>query len=172
MNLAGLDATQLEILGAMLISLLLGGLIGFEREAANKPAGLRTHMLVAAAVTLIVDLGDVAIQIFSDRALSSNLVRADPIRIIEAVTAGISFLGAGTILRRRGGKDIEGLTTAASILFTAAVGIAVALSQYIIAVGGTFLALFVLRLVHIVENFLRRQSPALEEEQQEEEEPA
>lgn len=168
MSLADLDVTQLEILGAMFISLVLGGLIGFEREAADKPAGLRTHMLVAAAVTLIVDLGDVAIQIFSDRAVSNSLVRADPIRIIEAVTAGISFLGAGTILRRRGGKDIEGLTTAASILFTAAVGIAVALSQYIIAVGGTFLALFVLRMVHLVESLIRK-DPSAQDEQREEE---
>lgn len=152
-----LDPVQLRILGAMLLSLLLGGLIGFERETANKPAGLRTHMLVAAAVTLIVDLGDVVIAIFSQETVGSDVVQADPIRIIEAVTAGISFLGAGTILQRRN-KTIEGLTTAASILFTAAIGISVALSQYVVAIGGTTLALFVLRLVQVTENMIGNQA--------------
>lgn len=149
--MALLDITQVEILGAMLLSLLLGGLIGFERETANKPAGLRTHMLVAAAVTLIVDLGDVVIASFRQETMG-GLVQTDPLRIIEAVTAGISFLGAGTILRRQKGETVEGLTTAASILFTAAIGIAVALSQFILAIGGTTVALFVLRLVQIFES--------------------
>lgn len=155
MSLAILDPVQLRVLAAMLLSLFLGGLIGFERETANKPAGLRTHMLVAGAVTLIVSLGDIAVALFAEQFLGSQVVRSDPIRIIEAVTAGISFLGAGTIIRRQGGRGIEGLTTAASILFTAAIGIAVALSQFVIAVGGTFLALFTLRMIHFLENMLR-----------------
>lgn len=155
LNLPASQLVQLEILAAMLLSLLLGGLIGYERETANKPAGLRTHMLVAAAVTLIVDLGDIVIAIFSQETAGSSVVQADPIRIIEAVTAGISFLGAGTILRRSDASTVEGLTTAASILFTAAIGISVALSQFIIAIGGTVLALIVLRLVHVLERQVR-----------------
>lgn len=155
LNLPASLLMQLEVLGAMLLSLLLGGLIGYEREAAHKPAGLRTHMLVAAAVTLIVDLGDIVIAIFSQETAGSQLVQADPIRIIEAVTAGISFLGAGTILRHTDARTVEGLTTAASILFTAAIGISVALSQFIIAIGGTILALMILRLVHALETRMR-----------------
>ena len=150
--LAGYE-TQLEILGTVLVALILGGLIGLEREEAEKPAGLRTHMLVAAAAALIVDLGDVMVVQFEARTLGS-LVQADPLRLIEALAAGVSFLGAGTILRRRQGKSVEGLTTAASILFTAALGISVALSQYIVAVGSTVLALITLRLVRIFEERL------------------
>ena len=147
--LAGYE-TQLEILGTVLVSLILGGLIGLEREDAEKPAGLRTHMLVAAAAALIVDLGDVMIVQFNERTLGS-LVQADPLRLIEALAAGVSFLGAGTILRHREGKSVEGLTTAASILFTAGLGISVALSQYVVAVGSTILALITLRLVRMFE---------------------
>lgn len=145
--------TELEILGTVLVALLLGGLIGFEREDAHKPAGLRTHMLVAAAAALIVDLGDVMITHFHQQTLGS-LVQADPLRLIEAVTTGVSFLGAGTILRSRHGKGVEGLTTAASVLFTAALGVSVALSQYVVAVGSTLLALITLRLIRRFEGFL------------------
>lgn len=144
---------ELEILGSVLVALVLGGLIGLEREDAQKPAGLRTHMLVAAAAALIVDLGDVMIAHFSQETMGS-LVQADPLRLIEAVVTGVSFLGAGTILRHRGGKAVEGLTTAASVLFTATLGVSVALSQYLVAVGATVLALITLRLIRIFEGYL------------------
>ena len=145
--------SELEILGTVVVALILGGLIGLEREDAEKPAGLRTHMLVAAAAALFVDLGDVMIVHFNQRTLG-NMVQADPLRLIEALAAGISFLGAGTILRRKHGESVEGLTTAASILFTAGLGISVALSQYIVAVGATLLALITLRLIRIFEMYL------------------
>jgi putative Mg2+ transporter-C (MgtC) family protein len=147
------NLTELEILGSVVVALILGGLIGLEREDAEKPAGLRTHMLVAAASTLIIHLGDVVISHFRVETVG-NLVQADPLRAIEAVITGVSFLGAGTILRRRHGKAVEGLTTAASILFTAALGVSVALSQYIVAVGATLLALLTLRLIRIFEGYL------------------
>lgn len=146
-------AMELEILGSVLVALVLGGLIGLEREDAQKPAGLRTHMLVAAAAALIVDLGDVMIIQFSEQTLG-NLVQADPLRLIEAVVTGVSFLGAGTILRHRGGEAVEGLTTAASVLFTAALGVSVALSQYVVAVGAAILALITLRLIRVFEGYL------------------
>jgi putative Mg2+ transporter-C (MgtC) family protein len=78
------------------------------------------------------------------------------VRIIEAVITGVSFLGAGTILRRGGLSQVEGLTTAASILFTAAVGVSVALSQFVIALGATGLVLVTLRGVGHVERRLER----------------
>lgn len=149
----GSYTTQFEILGSVLVALILGGLIGIEREDAHKPAGLRTHMLVAAAAALLVDLGDVMITSFSQQTLG-NLVRADPLRLIEAVATGVSFLGAGTILRSRRGEGVEGLTTAASVLFTATLGVSVALSQYVVAVGATVLALVTLRLIRIFEDYL------------------
>ena len=147
------NLVQWQALGSVVFSLILGGLIGLEREEVQKPAGLRTHMLVAGAATLIVDLGVIAIEHFS-QATYTNPIRADPLRIIEAVVTGVSFLGAGTILRQRQGTQVEGLTTAASILFTAAIGIGVALSQYIVATGATVLALITLRLVRIFEGRL------------------
>jgi putative Mg2+ transporter-C (MgtC) family protein len=83
--------------------MVLGAIIGFEREQANKPAGLRAHMLTAEAAALLVTLGDIVVARF-DVALSRELLRPDPIRIIEAVTTGVSFLGAGTIIRHLSDK--------------------------------------------------------------------
>ena len=163
MNLSDAQSLQLGVLAAILLSFLLGGLIGYEREVANKPAGLRTHMLVAAAATLLVRLGSIVVNQFEQLNLGPNLVRTDPIRIIEAIISGVAFLGAGTIIRR--GRDIEGLTTAASILFTAAVGVAVALSQFIIAIGSTLLALATLRFIHVLEDRLRHGTTILDEEE-------
>jgi putative Mg2+ transporter-C (MgtC) family protein len=146
---------QVRILGVVALAMILGGAIGLEREAKDKPAGLRTHMLVAGAAALLVALSDVAVQRFSVD-LGSSLVRSDPIRIIEAVITGISFLGAGTILRHRGSDHVEGLTTAASLLFVAALGVSVALSQVLLAIGVTALVLVTLRGVGLVRRWLTK----------------
>jgi len=151
---------QVRILGSVALAMFLGAVIGLEREAKDKPAGLRTHMLVAGAAAFLVALSDVAVQRFSVD-LATGLVRSDPIRIIEAVITGISFLGAGTILRHKGSDHVEGLTTAASLLFVAALGICVALSQVLLAIGVTVLILVTLRGV----GFLRRRLAHDEREQ-------
>ncbi|MEZ4711752.1 MAG: MgtC/SapB family protein [Caldilineaceae bacterium] len=132
---------QLQMLGHILLAMGLGAAIGFEREWADKPAGLRTHMLVGGSAALLVSLTDAVIMSVD---MDASLIRSDPVRIIEAIITGISFLGAGTILRRRNGGDVEGLTTAASLLFVAGIGVAVAASQYVLAVGATLLGLGVL----------------------------
>jgi len=134
---------QFEIIGEVALAMLLGGVIGFERELADKPAGFRTQMLVAGASALLVGLGDALLIHFLVDGKST--VTADPIRIVEAIITGISFLCAGTIFRRSSTEQVEGLTTAASILLCAAVGISVALRQFVLAVGVTLLALIVLR---------------------------
>lgn len=141
---------QLLILGEVALAIVLGGFIGFEREAARKPAGFRTHMLVAGAAALLVGLSDVLVTAFVTAEVK-GILQADPIRIVEAIITGISFLGAGTIFVRGAQDRVEGLTTAASLLFSAAVGIAVSLEQFLLAVGVTFLALFILRVIKIVE---------------------
>jgi putative Mg2+ transporter-C (MgtC) family protein len=145
-----------QILGEVAIAMALGGLIGLEREFADKPAGLRTHMLIAGAAALLVGLGDTMMRRF---ALAGDLVRADPIRVIEAVVTAVGFLGAGMIIRRSG-DHIEGLTTAASVLFAAAVGICVALTEYLLAVGATVLDLATLRGIKPLEGWLRRRRGA------------
>ncbi|HET6647576.1 MAG TPA: MgtC/SapB family protein [Pyrinomonadaceae bacterium] len=134
---------QLEIIGEVALAMLLGGVIGFEREMADKPAGFRTQMLVAGAAALLVGLGDALLLRFLVEGKTN--VTADPIRIVEAIVTGISFLGAGTIFRRDSSEQVKGLTTAASILLCAAVGISVALRQFVLAIGVTVLALIVLR---------------------------
>jgi putative Mg2+ transporter-C (MgtC) family protein len=140
---------QVHILGSVALAMLLGAFIGLEREAKDKPAGLRTHMLVAGAATFLVALSDVAVKRFNVD-LGNELVRSDPIRIIQAVITGISFLGAGTILRHKGSDHVEGLTTAASLLFVAAIGFCVALSQILLAIGVTALVLVTLRGVGLL----------------------
>ena len=144
---------QVRILGSVALSMILGAVIGLEREAKSKPAGLRTHMLVAGAATFLVALSDVAVKRFNVD-LGSELVRSDPIRIIQAVITGISFLGAGTILRHKGSDHVEGLTTAASLLFVAAIGFCVALSQVLLAIGVTALVLVTLRGVGLLRRVL------------------
>jgi putative Mg2+ transporter-C (MgtC) family protein len=155
MRFFSLYQNQLQILMYVGLSMVLGAVIGFEREVEEKPAGLRTHMLVAGAAALFVALVDIVVERFSV-GLGVDLVRSDPVRIIEAVVTGISFLGAGTIVLRRGKQQVEGLTTAASILFTAAVGVCVALAQFVLAVGATLLVLGTLRGMGLLERCLRR----------------
>ncbi len=144
---------QLQIIGEVALAMLLGGLIGLEREVANRPAGFRTHMLVAGAAALFVGLGDVLVAHFSTSKLAP-LIRSDPYRIIGAIVTGISFLGAGTIFRRHQSEHIEGLTTAASILLASAVGISIALRQMVLALGITILVLLVLRGLRFIEKWL------------------
>lgn len=143
---------QLQILGEVALAMLLGGVIGFEREMADKPAGFRTQMLVAGAAALLVGLADVMLLHYIVPGKSQ--ITGDPIRITEAIVTGISFLGAGTIFRRDASDQVKGLTTAASILLCAAVGISVALRQFVLAIGVTILALIVLKGLNALEKQL------------------
>ena len=136
--------TEFEILAYVAVAMMLGAIIGLEREFKDKPAGLRTHMLVAGAAALLVSLGNVVTSQYQ-LELGGQAVQADPIRIMEAVITGVSFLGAGTIIRSRAGGQVEGLTTAATLLVAAAVGGCVALSQILLSVGITALVLITLR---------------------------
>src|SRR5512143_2275822 len=134
--------------------MLLGGFIGVEREYAHKPAGLRTHMLVAGAAALLVGLVNAIVTRFATGDVSP-LVRADPVRIISAVVTSVGFLGAGTIIRRQD-DHVEGLTTAASMLFAATIGVGVGLRQNVLAAGVTVLTLVILRAVKWIEVRLGR----------------
>jgi len=132
---------QFQILGRVVFAALLGGLVGLEREFSERPAGLRTHMLVGATSAFFVLLAEYMIASFKPQ----EIVTVDPVRVIEAIVVGISFLGAGTIFKytRQGEGIVEGLTTSASILSVSAIGIAVALDAFIVAVGATLLNLFI-----------------------------
>ena len=141
---------QLSVLLTTAYAMVLGGLIGWERELKDRPAGFRTHMLVAGASAMLVGLGDLLAVHFSAEDYR-ELVRVDPIRLIEAVVAAVGFLGAGAIFRRSGGNSVSGLTTAASLLMVAAIGIAAGLGSYVLALGATLLTLAVLLLLSWLE---------------------
>ena len=147
---------QLQIVGEVALAMLLGGVIGFEREVADKPAGFRTQMLVAGAACLLVGLADA--MLLRLLAEGKTNVTGDPIRIVEAIVAGVSFLGAGTIFRKDASEQVQGLTTAASILLCAAIGISIALRQFALAVGVTILALIVLRGLTGIEKRLAKKA--------------
>ncbi|HEX7811372.1 MAG TPA: MgtC/SapB family protein [Burkholderiales bacterium] len=147
---------QLLLVIEVAFAMVLGGIIGFERELANKPAGFRTHMLVSGAAALLVGMGDALVAKFAEDA-GHELIQADPFRIIGAVVSGVSFLGAGTIFRGGGsGRHVEGLTTAASLLVSASIGVAVGSRQWITAIGVTLLTLAVLRSLILVEDAMAR----------------
>jgi putative Mg2+ transporter-C (MgtC) family protein len=120
----------------MLVSTLLGTVVGWERQMGRKPAGLRTHTLVCMGSTLFVLLTEHSITAFGG---GHNV---DPTRIIHGVVTGVGFLGAGSIMRQEG--FVHGLTTAASVWMVAAIGVAVGCRAYWLAVGATLLALLVL----------------------------
>lgn len=133
--------TELWLLANVALAMVLGAVIGLEREISDKPAGFRTHMLVSGAAALLVNLSNA---IVADFNAASSMLNVDPIRVIEAVVAGVSFLGAGTIFQRRREHTVQGLTTAASLLFVAGVGVSVASNRVVLAIGASLLVVLVL----------------------------
>ncbi|TMQ69776.1 MAG: MgtC/SapB family protein [Candidatus Eisenbacteria bacterium] len=140
-------APLMEDVVPMLVSLVLGTLLGWERQADQKPAGLRTHTLVCLGSTLFVLTARHAV-------LAASSATFDASRIIHGIVTGIGFLGAGTILRHEG--MVLGITTAATIWVVAAVGAAVGVRAYALAGVSTALALIVLRLYRKVDAWLSR----------------
>ncbi len=151
----GIDVIAFRLIAAV----LLGGVIGFDREYLARPAGMRTHILVAlAAATFAVLTLELA-----ERADGAG-TQSDPIRIIEAVTAGVAFLAAGSIIFARG--QVQGLTTGASLWLSGAIGVACGIGYYFIAILATIFAAFVLVVLRWVEAAIpqRRPPPVPEED--------
>ncbi|MCG1011435.1 MgtC/SapB family protein [Tepidanaerobacter sp. GT38] len=128
--------SYLELTIRLALSILLGGVIGLERETINKPAGFRTHILVCLGSTIVML---VSLFIFTE---FKGLTNVDPGRIPAQVISGIGFLGAGTIIIE--GANVKGLTTAASLWTVAAIGLAVGVGFYYGAILATFLILLTL----------------------------
>ena len=135
---------QIELGLRLTAGLVLGAIIGFERELHRQPAGFRTHSLVA--------LGAALFTIVSAYAFTGPMV--DPTRIAAQIVSGIGFIGAGTILQHRG--NIRGLTTAASLWSVAAIGTAAGAGLVVMAIIGTILILVVLALLDRVEDVTSR----------------
>ena len=126
--------TEIEIIKRLLLSAFLGGLIGVEREVNNRPAGLRTHILVTLGSTLVM-----LVSIDGLNRINDGIIMSDPYRLAAQVVSGIGFLGAGTIMRT--GNSINGLTTAASLWVSAGIGLAIGTGYYL---GGIVTAAIVL----------------------------
>ena len=137
-------ATQLDLALRLTVGLVLGAIIGFERELQRQPAGFRTHSLVS--------LGAALFTVVSAYGFTGDMV--DPTRIAAQIVSGIGFIGAGTILQHRG--HIRGLTTAASLWSVAAIGTAAGAGLYVVAIVGTLLILVVLSILDRIEEFARR----------------
>ncbi|MGY0561657.1 MgtC/SapB family protein [Luteimonas sp. A277] len=128
--------TATVIVARVLCAAVLGGIIGWEREAKGRAAGLKTHMLVSIGAALFVLA-----------PLLSGIELADITRIMQGIVSGIGFLGAGAILRHERGERIEGLTTAAGIWMTAAIGMAAGIGQEMVAAVVTVMALVVMAVL-------------------------
>ena len=137
------------IAARLLFAALLGAAIGFEREWRNRPAGLRTHIMVCVAAATFAVL---TIEIVHAPMFGRDGIAVDPIRVVEAVTAGVAFLAAGTIMFSRG--EVQGLTTGAGMWLAGAVGVACGLGLWQIAAFGTVMVLVVLGLMHTLEERL------------------
>ncbi|MHB1168775.1 MAG: MgtC/SapB family protein [Longimicrobiales bacterium] len=149
MNFIGIDALGTgAVLGRLFLAALLGGLIGFEREASGKPAGFRTNLLICLGAALITEI---SIAIAHD-ALVQQPGRADPGRIAAQIVSGIGFLGAGTIMQTRG--SVVGLTTAATMWVVAAIGMAVGAGAFAMAGTATAITLLALRVLHRLDDQL------------------
>jgi putative Mg2+ transporter-C (MgtC) family protein len=138
----------LEATVRLVVATTLGGILGFERQLKGKAAGLRTHMLVALGTAL-----------FTIAPIEAGMPIADISRILQGIAAGIGFIGAGTILKRADQEEIKGLTTAASIWLTAAIGIAVGTGGLWLPVLGTGLAVIILSTLGYLESRSQRRNP-------------
>ena len=145
-----------DVFGQLALAALLGLLIGFEREHRRKAAGLRTYALVCLGAALFTVL---SIEGFQQFALDERAF--DPSRIAANIVVGIGFLGAGIIFQQ--GDRVQGLTTAAALWVTAAIGVAIGVRMFSIAVFTTFITLMITWLLRFVEEYVPRvdrQKPA------------
>jgi putative Mg2+ transporter-C (MgtC) family protein len=131
---------ELILYAYLLIAMILGGILGFQREYTRKPAGLRTYMLVSMGAALFTIISKTGF----DEFLVSDLSRFDPTRIASNIVVGIGFLGAGVIIFRD--RKVQGLTTAAGLWLAGAIGMAVGAGDVGLAVFATLLGFVVLDL--------------------------
>jgi putative Mg2+ transporter-C (MgtC) family protein len=142
--------SDLELLGRLALAALLGGVVGAERELADQPAGLRTHILLT--------IGSCLFTLISAYGFGES---SDPSRLAAQIVTGIGFLGGGAILRH--GLNVRGMTTAASIWATCSLGVAVGVGRYLLAVGATVLVTITLAGLRVVRDQLRRWAVSREE---------
>lgn len=146
------ELNDISILFRLILSMLLGGIIGFERGRSGRPAGLRTHMLVCLGSTMAI---------MTNEYIHINYGTSDPTRMAAQVISGIGFLGAGTIIVT-GRHQVKGLTTAAGLWATACLGLAIGIGFYNVAIIGTILISFVTVVLHRLDSTLLAKSRVLD----------
>lgn len=137
-------ALDAQLLVRVLFAGLLSGLLGWERQTAGKPAGFRTLLMVGMAACLFVVAGQAAILTYP---APPSTLRVEPFALIQAIAVGIGFLGAGVVFLSKDGMHVMGVTTAATIWATAAIGLTVGFGRYLLAAGTTMLLLITLRIL-------------------------
>ena len=151
-----LDVTILSIVLRLLCALVVGIVIGTEREYTHRPAGMRTHMLVSLGACVVMIIGQLIFVQY--RAYGAT---PDPARMAAQVITGVGFLGAGTILRE--GPTVKGLTTAASLWSTACLGLAAGAGYYALAIAGMIFIFATLTIFEVVQKKLIRPRQSTEE---------
>lgn len=144
--------TPMAVLMRTVVAVLMGGIIGLERGMKNRPAGLRTHMLVCLGASMVMMTNQFIYQCYSV---------GDPVRMSAQVISGIGFLGAGTIIVTRH-NQIKGLTTAAGLWASACVGLGIGIGLYEVAILGSVLMFLVLTALHELDYRMRRNTRVVE----------
>lgn len=146
------ELTLWSVFLRILVAAILGGMMGFERGMKNRPAGLRTYMLVCIGACTVMMTNQYVFQCFAT---------GDIVRMGAQVVSGIGFLGAGTIIITSHNR-IKGLTTAAGLWASACVGLAIGIGFYEVALIGAAVIVLILTLLHIWDNYMRRYSRSME----------
>lgn len=143
------DNPELQIFIDILIASVLAMIVGIEREKANKAAGIRTNMIVSGFTCLIISIQPRLIN-YIQASFPDNMIDIDPIRVLQAVIVGLSFIGAGTIIKSPDQKHVTGLTTAATLLYSLGIGICVSIHYYLLAVCLTIFILVINFLLNYI----------------------
>lgn len=146
------EITLLAVVLRITVSVIIGGIIGLEREIKNRPAGLRTYMVVCLGACLIMMTNQYVCQLFGT---------GDPVRMGAQVVSGIGFLGAGTIMVTRRAQ-VKGLTTAAGLWTAAGVGLAIGVGFYEAAIVSTFAVYVIMTLMQFIDAQVQKKSKSLE----------
>jgi putative Mg2+ transporter-C (MgtC) family protein len=141
--------SETDAIVRIVVAALLGAVLGMERELSDKPAGLRTHMLVSEGAALFMVGSLLLTKQFSE---GPNALSLDPTRVASTIVTGIGFLGGGAILQSR--DRIKGITTAAAIWVAAAIGLLVGAGFFLVAVAGVVIAIITLALVSLPERWM------------------
>lgn len=143
-----------EIIVRLILAVIIGGVIGYEREVKNRAAGFRTHILVCLGATIVsllqIDIGNKAIEIIEKNQNLSEVIKIDYGRLGSQVITGVGFIGAGTIMHNKG--NIKGLTTAATLWIVSCLGLSIGMGEYYISIFGAIIIVIILVFLKRIEN--------------------